>query len=156
MDELKPCARCGELFAAKSGHVRYCSDACKKLAVAERKHRKWEEEKAARKRPDVPCVICGTLFAPRNRVSKYCSDACRREAVRHCYDKYRDQEPKADETPKTEKKPKAVPPKPRKKPAVSIEEVCRFEAEYHRLHGVWLGYHGAKEKMREMGYRVGL
>lgn len=156
MDNSCVCVICGKGFAARKG-AKYCGTACR--AVADRK--RYEAKKAAARPPDKPCAVCGRLFAPRAKDSRYCSADCRREGVRQ-YEKQwqeREKERKKERAREQERrkpyaKKKSVKSKLRTPPEVTIEDVCRWQAEYKARTGVWLGYHQALEQMRKEGYAV--
>lgn len=66
----RTCGACGEDYEAKTGHQRYCSQACGIRAA-----------QAARRDPDLlprPCEHCGTEFRPKQRgnAGRFCSRPC--------------------------------------------------------------------------------
>lgn len=68
----RECVKCGVIFRAKRSTARYCSQACRQAAYANRP--------AAD--PDRECANCGTPIGHLRADAAFCSDACRAETNR--------------------------------------------------------------------------
>ena len=67
----RTCAVCGVAFTAAKSHARYCSAACKRVALLQKRHA------TARKRRHRRCPRCGKVFVAARSDGLYCSNACR-------------------------------------------------------------------------------
>ena len=74
------CEYCGSLFTTKTGHKKYCSLTCRKVAEEQRRLRK----ERANKKSVYQCKICGEWFKPEygNKRRAFCSLECKSRAER--------------------------------------------------------------------------
>lgn len=73
------CQYCAREFCVRRPDGRYCSEACRFAAEAQRRHERWlrEAERRKQQRPERACLRCGRSFQPKQSPQRYCSTTCR-------------------------------------------------------------------------------
>lgn len=70
------CAVCGAVFPRSCAGSKYCSPACSKIAVNQRKYRN------ERMGTQALCEVCGKPYTVKGAKQRYCSGACCNKAAR--------------------------------------------------------------------------
>lgn len=76
---MRTCRICGKKFKG-SGSEKYCSDGCKKKAIAIQKRAYYENE-LIEDAEVIKCPVCGKEFRRGIKRRVYCSDKCKRMAM---------------------------------------------------------------------------
>lgn len=118
----KKCEICEKEFLPTKSRQKYCSPDCVKEA-----HKANQRVFAERHKVQKKCRICGAILTGRQ--ISCCSKECLKESERR-----RRAEQKQNEV---------IPmPKPRRKPKLSISEICRLALEEHLTYGQYVQKYG--------------
>ena len=115
------CEWCGKEFIATSVQSKFCSKQCREFAH----HKQAKEERLERKKKK-SCTICGKPLGEYHS-NLYCSKKCSCEANKRRL--------------RENAEVKSIKPK-KKKPKLSISEICKLAMEEHLSHGEYVKKYG--------------